>query len=197
MHLDLNKIEAKAIYKVLASLVVPRPIAWVSSIGLDGVTNLAPFSFFNVMGVRPPIVAFAPGNKLTGEPKDTARNILEVKDFVVNLLDESLVEQMTESAKSHAATVSEIEVSGLTAVDSVAVSAPRILESPVSLECKLVETLCIGENRMVIGEVLHVHVRDGILDEESLDLLTEEYYPIGRMASPNKYCRTKDQFKQE
>jgi len=195
MHLDFSKTEPKDRYKVLASLVMPRPIAWVSTVSPEGITNLAPFSFFSVMGSRPPTVAFAPGNKSPDIPKDTARNILETKEYVINLVDEATAPQMVESAKPHEAHISEIDLTYLTAVPSLAIKAPRIAEAPVSMECKHLQEIKIGENRMVIGEILHVHIRDGILDPETLHLnLEANYAPIGRMASPDKYCRTEDQF---
>ncbi len=196
MHLDFAQTEPKDRYKVLTALVVPRPIAWVSSISPEGITNLAPFSFFSVMGSRPPIVAFAPGNKSPNIPKDTARNILETREYVINLVDETTASHMVESAKPHDADISEIDLTHLTAIPSLAVCAPRIAEAPVSMECKHLQEIKIGENRMVIGEILHLHIKDGILDPETLHLNPEaNYAPLGRMASPDNYCRTIDQFR--
>jgi len=193
MHLDFSKTEPSDRYKVLTALVVPRPIAWVSTISTQGITNLAPFSFFSVMGSRPPIVAFAPGNKSPEIPKDTAKNILDTKEFVVNLVDEATALQMVKSAEP--VDVSEIELTNLTTVPSISIKAPRIAESPVSMECTFLQEICIGQNRMVIGEIHHVHVRNGILDPETYHLISNSYAPIGRMASPNNYCRSSDQFK--
>ena len=195
MHLDFSQTAPRDRYKILTSLVIPRPIAWVSTISTSGVTNLAPFSFFSVMGSRPPILAFAPGNKSPEIPKDTARNILEGHEFVVNLVDEHTAPQMVDSAKPYPEDSSEITANQLTERPSLSIKPPRIAEAPVSMECTFVQELNIGENRMIIGEILHVHVREGILDPESYYLLPEsDYAPIGRMASPNKYCRTNDRF---
>ncbi len=194
MEFNLQEHPPEKCYKLLSSLVVPRPIAWVSTISTEGITNLAPYSFFNVMGVRPPIVAFAPGNKPDGSPKDTPQNILDTGEFVVNLVDEKISAQMVESAKPHPTNVSEIDVAGLTSIESEAVKAPRIKEAPVSMECKALQTLEIGGNRMVIGEVLRLHVKDGIVDEESF-YVTGDYAPIGRMSSPDNYCRTTNGFR--
>lgn len=194
MEFNLQEHSPQECYKLLASLVIPRPIAWVSTISADGVSNLAPYSFFNVMGVRPPIVAFAPGNKPDGSPKDTPQNILDTGEFVVNLVDEKVSAQMVESAKPHLSNVSEIDITGLTAISSEVVKPPRIQEAPVSMECKALQTLEIGGNRMVIGEVLRLHVKDGIVDAETF-YVTGEYAPIGRMASPDHYCRTTDGFR--
>lgn len=194
MQLNLQDHTPQECYKVLASLVVPRPIAWVSTRGKDGVSNLAPYSFFNVLGVRPPIVGFAPGNKPDGSPKDTPQNILETGEFVVNLVDESVVKEMVESAAPHPAEVSEIQLTGLTEVEGEVVSAPRIAEAPVSLECKALDTMQIGGNRLVLGEVLYLHAREGLLNEKTLQL-EGDYFPVGRMASPDHYVRTTDRFR--
>lgn len=194
MHLDFDQYDAKEIYGVLAALVVPRPIAWVSTVGGGGLTNIAPYSFFNVMGVRPPIVAFAPGNKANGEPKDTPRNIAESGEFVVNLVEEAHAPKMVVSAKPHAAGVSEIDLLALPTVDSIAIAPPRIASAAISMECRLVQTLEIGQNRMIIGQVLHLHARDGILDPETLQMTPGSFSPIGRLGSPDNYCRTTDSF---
>ena len=194
MHVDLLKISPSDRYSLLTSLIVPRPIAWVTSVGKSGVVNLAPFSYFNVMGSKPPIIVFAPGNKPSGALKDTAKNIKESGEFVVNLLEEELMPQMVESAKPHSAEVSELEYTGLTALASLEVKVPRVKEAPVSMECRHHQTIEIGQNRMMVGEVLHVHVKDGLIDPESFDL-TGSYSPIGRMASPDMYCRTTDTFR--
>ncbi len=195
MQIDFSQTEARDRYKILTALVVPRPIAWVSTISPEGVTNLAPFSFFSVMGSRPPILAFAPGNKAPDVPKDTARNLLETEEFVVNLVDEATAPAMVQSAQPVPAEESEIDLAGLTPVPSLAVRPPRIAESPVSMECRFLQEIRIGENRMVIGEILHVHVRDGILDPTTYHVLDETAYaPIGRMASPNHYCHSTDRF---
>ena len=194
MHLDFSETAPRDRYKVLTALVVPRPIAWVSTRSLSGRSNIAPFSFFSVMGSRPPIVAFAPGNKSPGIPKDTARNILETKEFVVNLVDESTAPQMVASAEEYPEDVSEIARTNLTEIPSLSIKAPRIKESPVSMECSFVQELLIGENRMIIGEIHHVHVRDGVLDPDSYQLIDTSYAPIGRLGSPDYYCRTGDTF---
>ena len=194
MHLHLSDLSPKESYKLLSGLIIPRPIAWVSTISVEGGTNLAPFSFFNIMGVNPPIVAFAPGDKAPSVPKDTAQNIASGSEFVVNLVDESLMSQMVVSAQPHASAVSEIELTGLTVVPSVSVSPPRVAEAPVSMECKEVQTLLIGGNRLIIGEVLELHVKDEFLESDST-CIAPHYAPVGRLASPDVYCRTTDQFR--
>jgi len=194
MHLDIKQLERKEIYNILSSLIIPRPIGWISSINTDGKTNLAPFSFFNLMGVAPPIVAFAPGNKASGEPKDTAQNISDTGEFVVNIIHEDLFSAMVESAKPHDAKVSEIDLIGLTPEPCLDVKPPRIGESLVSLECTLERILTIGNNRMVIGEITQIHMNDAIFDPEGQQVLTSLYAPIGRLGAPNNYCRTSEPF---
>jgi len=197
MELDLENKHADRAYAVLASLVVPRPIAWVTTLGPDGIVNAAPFSFFNVLGANPPIVGFCPGDREEGVPKDTARNIRLNHEFVVNLVDSDLAEAMNRTAASLPYGVSEIHHAGLTTTPSSVVAPPRIAESPASLECKEWGTLQIGGNRLIIGQVLRVHVRDELVDPATLRIRAENFHPVGRMASPHWYCRTDDRFEME
>lgn len=194
MELDLEGEHASRAYALLASLVTPRPIAWVTTLGPDGVVNLAPFSFFNVLGASPPIVGFCPGDRDDGTPKDTARNIRRMHEFVVNLVDETVAEAMNKTAASLSYGVSELTGAGLTTKASSVVRPPRIAEAPASLECVEWGTLQIGDNRLVIGLVKRVHVRDELFDPATLRIRTERLRVIGRMASPNWYCRTQDRF---
>ena len=194
MELDLEGQHADRAYAVLASLVTPRPIAWVTTLGPDGVVNAAPFSFFNVLGANPPILGFCPGDRRDGSPKDTARNIRLTHEFVVNLVDEKVAEAMNRTAASLPYGVSELQSTGLTTAPSSVVKPPRIAESPASLECAEWGTLQIGGNRLVIGLVKRVHVRDELFDQKTLRIRSEQLQLIGRMASPNWYCRTRDRF---
>lgn len=194
MEFDLLGEHESLAYKLLATFVTPRPIALISTIDEEGNLNAAPFSFFNVMGCEPPIVAVAPGDREPGIPKDTARNIRMSGEFVVNLVDEAIAEAMSACAESLEPGVSEFEHAGLTAAPSVTVKPPRIAESPVSLECKEWGTLEIGRNRLVIGLVQRLHVRDGLLDPESLRLIPGAYQVVGRMHGFEGYCRTRDYF---
>ena len=198
MEFDLTGEHAKYSYKLLAGLVVPRPIAWVTTLEEDGTTvNAAPFSFFNVLGTRPPIVGFAPGDKEPGIPKDTARNIRRSGEFVVSLVDEETAEKMNLTSAEIPAGESEIELAKLNLEPSSQVGPPRIGEAPVAIECQEWSTIEIGRNRLVIGLVQRIHVRDGILDPESLLVIPENYQPIGRMEVPAGYCRTRDRFDME
>jgi flavin reductase (DIM6/NTAB) family NADH-FMN oxidoreductase RutF len=200
MEIAMDDLSAGDRYKVLASLITPRPIAWVTTVDGLGRVNAAPFSFFNVFGSSPPLVAFAPGNREPARdgrpavPKDTARNIRETGEFVVNLVAPETVAAMIETSASLAEGESELEAAGLAAAPSTLVKPPRIAESPVAFECVEHSTLEIGHNRLVLGIVRHVHVADGLLDPESYGLDQSKWTPVGRMASPDWYCRTSDLF---
>jgi len=193
LNFDTPELIGRA-YPILASLVTPRPIALVTTVDTEGRVNAAPFSFFNMMGARPPICAFAPGNREDESPKDTALNIAATNEFVVNLVDEGIAEAMNLCAASLPHGQSELDAAGLTTAPSSSVRPPRIAEAPASLECTLHEILKIGLNRMVIGLIQRVHVRDELYDPESRRIITDKFMVIGRMASPHWYCRTRDRF---
>ena len=197
MELDLAGKHANRAYSLLTALVTPRPIAWVTTIGSDGVVNAAPFSFFNVLGASPPIVGFCPGDRDDGSPKDTARNIRFNHEFVVNLVDETLAEKMNRTAAPLPYGVSELANSGLTEAPSSIICPPRIAEAPASLECVEWGTLQIGDNRLIIGLVKRLHVRDELFDPHTLRVRAELFHVVGRMASPGWYCRTRDRFEME
>ncbi|HEX4342227.1 MAG TPA: flavin reductase family protein [Verrucomicrobiae bacterium] len=194
MEFDIEGKHADRAYALLASLVTPRPIAWVSTLSPDGVVNVAPFSFFNVLGANPPILGFCPGDREDGTPKDTAKNIRLTHEFVVNLVDENVAEAMNQTAASLPYGVSELQSAGLTTRPSSSVKPPRIAESPASLECKEWGTLQIGGNRLIIGLVKRIHVRDELVDHHALRIKSELLHVIGRMSTPHWYCRTRDRF---
>lgn len=194
MELNLETDYADRAYTILASLVTPRPIALVTTISADGKVNAAPFSFFNLLGAKPPICAFAPGDRDNGTPKDTALNIRAMHEFVVNLVDESIAEAMNQCAASLPFGESELTRAGLTAAPSSVVKPPRIAESPASLECVEWGTLQIGSNRVVIGLIKRIHLPDELFDAEKKRVRTEKLLTIGRMASPHWYCKTGERF---
>ena len=197
MELDLEGKHADRAYFLLASLVTPRPIAWVTTLGPDGVVNAAPFSFFNVLGADPPIVGFCPGDRDDGTPKDTARNIRLSHEFVVNLVDEATAEAMNKTAASLPYGASEIAHAGVTTAPSSIVKPPRIAESPASLECTEWGTLQVGDNRLIIGLVKRIHVRDELIDPVKLRIHSEKLKVIGRMSAPHWYCKTTDRFEMQ
>lgn len=194
MLLDIEGEYAERAYTILASLVTPRPIAWVTTLGPDGIVNAAPFSFFNLLGADPPILGVCPGDRNDGTPKDTARNIRLTHEFVVNLVDESTAHAMNATAASVPYGESEIKLAGLTTSPCAVVKPPRITESPASLECVEWGTLQIGDNRLIIGLIKRVHVREDIFDAKTGRVISERLHVIGRMASPNWYCKTTDRF---
>jgi flavin reductase (DIM6/NTAB) family NADH-FMN oxidoreductase RutF len=194
MELDLEEEFTDRAYPILASLVTPRPIAFVTTFSPDGKVNAAPFSFFNLLGAQPPILAFAPGDRDNGTPKDTALNVRATHEFVVNLVGENIAEAMNQCAASLPYGENELEHAGLHAVPSSLVKPPRIAESPASLECIEWGTLQIGGNRVVIGLIKRLHLRDELFDVEKKRIHTDKLFLIGRMASPHWYCRTRDRF---
>lgn len=194
MELDIASQHLNRAYALLAGLVTPRPIALVTTLGLDGVVNVAPFSFFNVFGTNPPYCAFAPADRHDGTPKDTARNIRLNHEFVVNLVDEAIAEAMNQCSASLPFGVSELQTSGLTTAPSSVVKPPRIAESPVSLECVEHSTILIGDNRLVVGLIKRLHAREGLIDPKTLRVNQDQLHTIGRMAGPHWYCRTRDRF---
>ena len=194
MELDLEGQYADRAYPILASLVTPRPIALVTTLSPGGKVNAAPFSFFNVLGAEPPIIAFAPGDRDDGTPKDTARNIRLTHEFVVNLVDEAIAEPMNRCAASLPYGENELKHAGLSTAPSSVVKSPRIAEAPASLECAEWGTLQIGENRVVIGLVKRVHLRDELFDAGKSRVRADQLFLIGRMAAPHWYCRTRDRF---
>ena len=194
MHFDLGKMPAQDGYKLLISTVVPRPIALATTVDGEGRVNAAPFSFFNLLGASPPILAFAPGDRDDGTPKDTARNIRLTGEFVVNLVDETIAEAMNQCAAALPYGEDELLHSGLHPVPSSVVKPPRIVESPANLECAEWGTLQIGGNRVVIGLVKRLHLRDELFDAEKKRVRSDRLFLIGRMAAPDWYCRTRDRF---
>jgi flavin reductase (DIM6/NTAB) family NADH-FMN oxidoreductase RutF len=194
MELDLEHDYADRAYQFLVSLVTPRPIAFVTTMSPDGRVNAAPFSFFNVFGANPPILAFAPADREDGTPKDTALNVRATHEFVVNLVDEGIAEAMNKCAASLPYGENELVHAGLTAVPSSIVKPPRIAESPVSMECVEWGTLQIGSNRLVIGVIKRLHLREDLYDAEKKRVRSENLQVIGRMAAPYWYCRTRDRF---
>jgi flavin reductase (DIM6/NTAB) family NADH-FMN oxidoreductase RutF len=194
MELDLLGRHADRAYPILSSLITPRPIAWVTTLNDDGSVNAAPFSYFNVFGSKPPMLAFAPGDRPEGGPKDTARNLERSGEFVVNLADEGLAEQMVATAAPLPYGESEVTAGGLETAASREVAAPRLAAAPAALECRVHSVQRIGRNRLVIGTIVSLELRDELFDAGKQRVVQEAFHPLGRMGSPDWYCRTKDRF---
>jgi len=191
MQIDPSRHSIEDNYKLLSNLVVPRPIAWVTSLSPCGVINLAPFSFFNAVGSNPLYVIISIGLNDSGETKDTAKNILAGGEFVVNLVTEDLFDAMNISAAEFPSGQSELAAAHLHAAPSVHIKAPRVAEAQASLECKLFSSQPLGANTLFIGEVVMFHVADHLIDS---DLHINNFAPVGRLGSPSVYCRTADRF---
>jgi len=194
MQFDIPALLPGDAYKLLASVVVPRPIALVSTLGPDRQVNAAPFSFFNLVGSSPPVVALGITDRAPGSPKDTRANIVREGSFVVNLVDEALAQAMNICGIDFPPEESEMDAAGLTVLASAVVSVPRIAESPVQLECRLAQIVEIGDNKIVLGEVVCLHIRDAFVDTEKLHVRTDTIRLIGRMHGGGWYARTSDLF---
>lgn len=198
MEINPNEAPPGAMNKIILGSVVPRPIAWVSSVDAEGRPNLAPFSFFNAVCSRPPTLLFCPGVRgLDGGTKDTYQNILATKEFVINIVTEELAEAMNISATELPPEVDEFELAGLAAAPSVRVKPPRVAQSPVNYECVLQHVVQIGDGKpgagwVMIGEVVHVHVADEVIDP-SFRIKIEALKPVARLAGYN-YARVNDVF---
>jgi flavin reductase (DIM6/NTAB) family NADH-FMN oxidoreductase RutF len=178
-------------YKLLTNLVVPRPIAWITSVSQVGIINLAPFSFFNAVGSNPLYVIVSIGSRDNGAPKDTANNIQTSAEFVVNLVTEDLLDAMNISAADFPPDQSELVAANLHIAPSARIKAPRLDRAQVSLECKLFNSQSLGANTLFIGEVVMFHIADRLLGPR---LHIENFAPVGRLGSPSVYCRTTDRF---
>ena len=178
-------------YKLLTNLVVPRPIAWVTTQSPAGLVNLAPDRFFNAVGSDPLYVIVSVGNNDAGQPKDTAVNISATGEFVVNMVTEDLFDAMNISAADFPPDQSELAATQLATAPCVHVKVPRVAQAQVSLECKLHSAQALGANTLIIGEVVMFHVADHLLGPR---MHVNNFAPIGRLGSPSVYCRTTDRF---
>ena len=198
MELNRKDTSLNNFYKVLISSIVPRPIAWVSTISDEGQVNLAPYSFFNLVCKNPPTVLFCPGVRGTdGGLKDSYNNVVANGEFVVNIVSEELAQAMHKSSTEFPSHVNEFKEAGLTPAKSILVTPPRVEESPVSIECKVTEIIQVGNGDIgsawvVLGEAIYIHVADRVMQPNfRIDL--DEMRPIGRLSGPN-YTRTADRF---
>jgi flavin reductase (DIM6/NTAB) family NADH-FMN oxidoreductase RutF len=194
MDFDFGVLPAPLRYKLLTALVVPRPIALVSTISPAGVVNAAPFSFFNLLGDDPPILIVSIEARPDGRLKDSARNLLDSGEFVVNLVDEATVERMHACSTDFPPEVSEVEAVGFATAPSQAIAPPWISDCPASLECRLLQRIEISEGRLLaIGEVVWLHCQDGLIDPATLRVDPSRYRPVGRLFA-DQYVRTGDRF---
>jgi len=186
-------------YQLLSGMVVPRPIAFVTSLSADGLLNAAPFAYFNAIGNKPPLIMFSPTYQGAEKPgyagekikKDTLRNVEATGEFVVNIVTEDIAEAVNICAGSFDYGVNELEKAGLTTRPSRLVKPPRVAESPGSLECRLQQIVDVGSHNIVIGEVVMFHIRDDLYDNGTIDV--HNLHPVARL-SKNYYTRCQDIF---
>jgi flavin reductase (DIM6/NTAB) family NADH-FMN oxidoreductase RutF len=197
MHIiDPSQHDYADIYKLMIGIVIPRPIAFVSTIDAAGVRNLAPFSYFTACGSNPPVVCFCTAVRSEPRPhKDTLENIRATGEFVVNVVSEEIAEQMNKTSAEVPPEVDEFVLSGLTPLASDLVMPPRVAESKVQMECKLHQIVPVsdkpGGGILVLGEVLRFHILESVLDGYKVD--PGKLKAIGRMGGPT-YVRTHDRF---
>lgn len=188
------------VYKLMVGAIIPRPIAFVSTLSAAGVRNLAPYSFFTACSANPPVIVFSPmRRRRSGAPlKDTLANIEETREFVVNVVAEEFAQQMNLCAGEYPPEVDEFDVSKLTPIVSEAVKPPRVAESPVQMECRLLQIVTVSDQplggSLVLGEVVRFHVNEAVLTDGKID--PAKFHAIGRMGGP-MYTRITDRFEME
>ena len=187
MRIDPAYLDPETAYRLITGVVVPRPIAWVTSLSATGVLNLAPFSAFMFVSPKPPMLAISVGRK-GNTYKDTAQNILNNEEYVVHIADSSLMTAVHESSTEHPPDVSEVEELRLSTLPGERIKVPRLAAAPIAMECRFRQCLEFGEtrSRLIVGEVLVFHIRDGLLQNGKIE--TEALDPIARIAGP-RYAR--------
>ncbi len=192
MEIDPKQLDPSQAYDLMISIIVPRPIAFISTISPEGLPNAAPFSFFNGISTDPPLVAIAIARR-GKEKKETLRNIEAGGEFVVNIVDEKLAEGMNRAAGNYPPDTNKFEVAKLTPRPSVKIKPPRIGEAPVSLECRLVQVVPLPETSdvLMIGRVVYIHLQDDLWSNGSID--PTRLRAIGRLGQSN-YCHIRETF---
>ena len=184
MHLDADSLTPEATYRLLSGIVVPRPIAWITTLSASGVSNLAPFSCFTFVSNKPPMIGVNIGRK-AGVRKDTGANILETGEFVVNIADMRHVNLIHESSAEHPPQVSEVELLGLATLACDTVRVPRLADVPIALECRLAQVVPFGQtgSEFFVGEITRYHFRDGLYVNGKIDTVALD--PVCRIGGPN------------
>ncbi|SON55656.1 Flavoredoxin [Hartmannibacter diazotrophicus] len=193
-HFDFAGLSARDRYKLLIGTVIPRPIAFVTTVDTQGRANAAPYSFFNALSADPPILAIGVENHADMSFKDTAKNVRETEEFTVNIVDDALLDAMNVCAVPFPSDVDELAAAGLTPIAGTHVRCPRILEAPASLECRRYLTLEVGRSReIILGEVLGVFIRSDAVNAERKHVDQRAMDAIGRLGG-HGYSRIRDQF---
>lgn len=196
MDIDFSTLTEYQRYKLMASLIVPRPIALITTLGEDGTVNAAPFSMFNMLGEEPPIVMVSVNRLQDGELKHTAANIVRTGEFVVHLADEPMAQQMHRCGERFPAHISELTEVGLTTAPSIRVKPPRIVAAPAAFECTLYELMETPSRQIFIGQVHWLHAREGLIDTEQWRVRLQDYFPVARFGA-SFYINTRERFSLE
>jgi len=200
MKIDPANLNQQESHHLLTDIVMPRPIAWVSTVDEQGVFNLAPFSAYSMVSSRPMVVSFSVGIKRDGQKKDTLRNIELTGEFVINVVTKELAEKMNITSANYPSDISEFEKAGLTPITADIVKAPMVAESPVSMECRVIQSIDIGKPSpsysLVIGEVLCIHIQDEFYDSQTKGV--SGLRAIARLGGERDlYCLGQDTFEME
>jgi len=194
MQIDPAKLSSRDAYRLMISCIIPRPIAFVTTLSKEGVSNLAPFSFFNGVSSHPPIVSIAVASRRDGSKKDTWQNIEETGEFVVNIVVPELMDAVITGARDLPHNVSELDLAGLRTLPSVKVKPPRVADSPVQLECTLLKIVEVEETALILGRVVMVHAKDEVLSDGRVDPRRLTF--VGRLGD-DFYCRVNDLFERK
>ena len=196
LQLDPQELSVRELYGWMVQLITPRPIAWVSTQSNNGISNLAPYSFFNGVGANPPLVMFCPANNRLGQAKDTLQNVKQNGQFVVNIVTEAIAEQMNQTAAEYGPDTDEFLAAGVTKGVSAKVQVPRVENCKAAMECRVHQILELGQGpggaNLVIGQIVWLHVAAELFNQEE-QFLADELDVIGRMGG-NSYSRTGDRF---
>ncbi len=191
-QIDLLTLDPRDRYKLLTAVVIPRPVAWVTTLSTDGVVNAAPYSFFNLFGKDPALVVLGLENRPDGSRKDTSENIRATGEFVVNIATPALNEAMVATAAAYPSDYSEAEALGLATLPSAHVAAPRLADVPVAIECRHTVTLGFSAERdIVVGEAIGLAARDGLIDLERMYVEWDGDYPVARLFA-DRYARLEE-----
>jgi flavin reductase (DIM6/NTAB) family NADH-FMN oxidoreductase RutF len=191
MHFDPAALTGRDRYRLMISCIIPRPIAFVTTLSREGITNLAPFSFFNGVTSDPPVISIAVARKRDGSKKDTWHNIEETGEFVVNVVVSGLMDAVITGARELPHNVSELDLAGLNTLPSTLVRPPRLADSPVNLECRLLKIVEVEETALILGRVVLFHASDAVVVEGRVDPRRLEF--VGRLGD-DLYCRVRDLF---
>ena len=194
MDFDPAVLSPRDAYRLMISCIIPRPIAFVTTLSRDGITNLAPFSFFNGVSSDPPVVSIAVASKRDGSKKDTWRNIEETGEYVINVVVPELMDAVIIGARELPHGVSELDLSGLKTLPSTKVKPPRLEASPINLECTLLRIVEVEDTALILGRVVMVHAKDEIVDGGRVDPRRLTF--VGRLGD-DLYCRVNDLFERK